>query len=188
MQHSSSWFIVLLVLLLSACGAKNSANTPSADSTKQSSYTPPADDRDSPRKRNTSIDHQGKHYEISITSVPDESLPKAKDSYGDDYLDNRFQVLIDCEGHRLLAHSFTKADFLPHLNHNNPLQLILGGIAYKEIKAKELILGAQLNVPGSEEGGIAFLITLPLSEGATPRITLDTAPDVDAAQGEEAMD
>ncbi|MDO5075493.1 MAG: DUF4738 domain-containing protein [Bacteroidales bacterium] len=181
--------LLLACFVLSSCGQKSSTSeTAPADNASSPSYTAPPSDRDSQRHITATAEYRGHRYTIDITSTPDAALPKVKDSYGDDYLDNRFRVVILRDGAEFSTYTFTKAQFEHLIATNEARHLILGGIAYKEVESDGFSLGAQLNAPGDEEGGTMFEITLPLAGQGSPYIERDNMPDVEQAQSQEAMD
>lgn len=189
MQQFRLSFLFLVTLMITACGSKGSAPSNTTPDSIQASSTPTTmDDRDAPRDIKTTATHGQHNYDIRITSAPDASQPKVKDSYGDDYLDNRFSIAIVRDGTTLCTHSFTKELFLHLLNHADAQRLILGGIAFKEVDSEGFSFGAQLNGPDDQEGGVVFEITIPLSGQGTPYIERDTTPDIESAQNDEPMD
>ena len=137
--------------------------------------------KDDPRVLNSTMNYSGHQYDIEVKCVPDDSLPKLKDRFGDPYLDNRVTVTLKRDGHILGRQSLTKAAFV-HLLGENKEKLMLGGMAFSAVDAHGFHFGAQLNIPGDEEGGLAFKVTLPLNGQARLNIERDTEQDTSSSE------
>lgn len=167
---------VLALSLLFSCGGKHAPKSSvSTDTAQVPLAVEEGPGRDDPRTTSADVDFDGHDYHIDIATSPDDSLPKVKDRFGDDYLDNRISVQIRRDGGSPVKYEFTKADFSKEPDVRR--DMILGGIAFGNIDARGIHFGAQFNAPGDEEGGTAFKITLPLSGNGAPRIVRDTDQD-----------
>ena len=55
------------------------------------------------------------------------------------------------------------------------------GIAFSSVDERGFHFGAQLNLPGDDEGGLIYKLTLPLSAQGNPAIERDTNQDTSAS-------
>lgn len=178
-------YLVAALGLTTACGNKANTSSAKVDSTEIPLAVEQGPGRDDARHLTAEADYAGHHYTFDIYKTPDDSLPQVKDRYGDPYLDNRVKLTIQRDGEMLSTRLFSKADFAGVIDADEGKNLILGGIAFSSVKSDGFQFGAQLNGPGDEEGGLAFLITLPLTGQGVPRIVKDSNQDTSS---DDSMD
>ena len=178
-------YIGAALSLLTACGNKSNSPASKADSTEVPLAVEQGPGRDDARHLTAEAEYGGHRYTFDLYKTPADSLPPVKDRYGDPYLDNRVKVVILRDGEALCTHTFSKADFSEVLDANESKNLILGGMAFSAVRGEGFQFGAQLNGPGDEEGGLAFLLTLPLSGQGSPRIVKDPNQDTSS---DDSMD
>jgi len=96
-------------------------------------------------------------------------------------LDNQVTITITRDGEALAKRVFTKALFAGQPEVASAKNLVLGGIAFSSVDERGFHFGAQLNLPGDDEGGLIYKLTLPLSAQGNPAIERDTNQDTSAS-------
>lgn len=176
--------MAIVTVAFSSCGKRSEAPVTDVDTTLYALAREEGPGHDTARSLNDAeATYNGKHYVISISIAPDDSLI-VKDSYGDPYLDNNVTVAVTADGTPLFTHVFKKKEFAEAGSGLPMGELILGGLAFNSIDGGGIHLSAQLNEPGDIEGGSVFKVTFPLA-GGTPSIVRDTTvADVDMESGD----
>ena len=108
------------------------------------------------------MEWSGHKYHILVERTPADSLAQVKDRFGDPFLDNQVTITITRAGEA-------------------SKNLVLGGIAFSSVDERGFHFGAQLNLPGDDEGGLIYKLTLPLSAQGNPAIERDTNQDTSAS-------
>ncbi len=184
MQHKYSFIgLFALLFLFVACGHKNDAKSASSLDTGQIALAqeqgPGHDDN---QTITTDKEWGGHKYHILVERTPGDSLAQVKDRFGDPFLDNQVTITITRDGEELTKRVLTKADFAGQPEVAKSINLVLGGIAFNEIDDKGFRFGAQFNLPGDDEGGLIYKLTLPLSGQGAPVIERDTNQDTSASE------
>ncbi len=156
------------LLLLVGCGGKNASsdrsapNEPAAVEEQQG----PMADNDWSYEKTVTLD--GNEYQISLDRSADETLPRVRDEFGQEYYDNSVALTILRNGEDFYAKTFTKDVFLDFLSEADKKGTTLQGMAFDKEDAEGLHFGAQIGVPGGE-GGSAFIVTI--TKGGSMSIT-----------------
>ena len=160
-----------------ACGSRTEGAKTDVDTTLYETTGETEVERDEVFELPTEeIDFGGRHYVVRVRRAPSDSLPKVKDSYGDPYLDNEVFVTVTADGSTIVKRSITKADFAGVAAGLELSKLVLGGMTFSGINSSGLHFCAQINSPGSVEGGNNFILTFPLS-GSGLQIVADESGD-----------
>lgn len=184
MQHKSS-VVALLALLLAvaACSGKNDKKNGAApqDTGQIALAQEQGPGHDDNQTIPTDVEWHGHQYHILVERTPADSLAQVKDRFGDPFLDNLVKITITRNGEALAQRTFTKATFGNQPEVATSKNLVLGGIAFSSIDDRGFHFGAQLNLPGDDEGGLIYKLTLPLSAQGNPSIERDTNQDTSSA-------
>lgn len=184
MQHKYS-VIALFALLLTvaACGGKNDKknNASSVDTGQIALAQEQGPGHDDNLTIPTDVEWSGHKYHILVERIPGDSLAQVKDRFGDPFLDNQVTITITRDGEALAKRVFTKALFAGQPEVASAKNLVLGGIAFSSVDERGFHFGAQLNLPGDDEGGLIYKLTLPLSAQGNPAIERDTNQDTSAS-------
>lgn len=179
--------LLVLSLFISACHRTTSTQDTDVDTTQYvlAQETGPGHD-EAQTLAPVEADYNNKHYVVSVSIAPSDSLPMVKDDFGDPYQDNTVSVNITSNGQTIVDCQFTKADFIgAAIASDHASDMILGGIAFDKVDASGIHLGAMLSRPCDVEGGVAFRLTFP-HQGGTPSIVRDTTNELDDAYDQQA--
>ena len=184
MQHKFSVLALFaLVLMLAACGHKNDKkNVSSVDTGQIALAQEQGPGHDDSQTIPTDVEWSGHKYHILVERTPSDSLAQVKDRFGDPFLDNQVTITITRDGEELTKRVLTKADFSAQTEVAKSTNLVLGGIAFSNVDEKGFHFGAQFNLPGDDEGGLIYKLTLPLSGQGAPVIERDTNQDTSASE------
>lgn len=174
----ATFVLAISSALFTSCGTRTEGTTTDVDTTqyeltgeatieKDEAITLPAVEQD----------FDGKHYVISVHRAPSDSLPQVKDSYGDPYMDNEVTISVTADGNVVTKRTFTKNDFSGAAKADLS-KLVLGGMTFSSINGTGIHFNAQINSPGSVEGGNNFILTLPLNGGAVQIVADESADDM----------
>lgn len=173
--------IFFLLIFFTACSNKQRQTSPSPHVEEQSQTSSSLVEM--PALENQYTDRlNGHEYLVTISRQPDETLPKSIDELGNEYSDNRVDVVITKDGQDFFSRTYSKNSFLNMLSESESLGTVLLGMAYDSQKSNEkiLCLAAQIGQIGIEEGP-AFTIEIPLA-GGTPNIQRDMEQDTSGSQ------
>lgn len=166
--------LLIFATALTGCGNKSDQNPTQMDTTETPLAVEQGPGQDDKRVLRDTLSLGQHQYRYVVTREANDSLPLVKDRFGDPYQDNCVTLVIDRDGASWLTTSFTKENFATAAPVGARLeQMILGGMAFNKATAAGFVFGAILNVPGDEEGGLAFKVTIPLSGEGAARIEYD---------------
>lgn len=171
------WSVAFSAIAFTACGTRTETTPANVDTTQYSLTTEAGVERDPEMKLADEVDFNGKHYMVTILRAPADSMPQVIDNNDVPFYDNSIRVTVLADGENVVSHTFTKHDFEEAAT-NLPLpKLVLAGMAFGEINGTGIHFNAQLNTPGSEEGGNNFSITFPIKGGSAKIVAEDIAED-----------
>lgn len=169
--------VAFCAISFTACGTASTEKKNDVDTTRYEIATEEGTERDPEIQFDEEKNFDGKHYVISVHRVAVDSLPQVIDSNDVPFLDNAVTIKVTANGEKMFQRTFTKADFNLDGSKLNLNQLVLAGMAFSDINGSGIHFNAQLNTPGSEEGGNNFSITFPLSGGAPKIVAEEIAED-----------
>lgn len=127
------------------------------------------------------VEWLGKHYQVVIHRVADDSLKMVKDENGQKFVDNRINVkVIRADGSVFFNRSFTKDAFESYLNEDYRNTGILEGLVYDKAEGNNLFFAASVSHPQTDEY-IPLIVSLSNfgEVGISPDTDLDTNGDLD---------
>lgn len=162
-------------MCFTSCGTRTDGNVTDADTTRYALAVEEGPGHDEARTLPAAeAEYAGRHYVIQVSIAPSDSLPTVKDDYDDPYLDNAVSVKVTADGAAVCSHVFTKHDYASAASGIDLSHIILGGMTFDRIDGAGLHFHAQLNQPGSEEGGYNFNVTL-RTNGTVADVTRDNS-------------
>lgn len=164
--------VAILGVTFSGCGTRTDTKPSDVDTTHYELTGEQGVEKDDEIRFDEEKNFDGKHYVVSIHRAPADSLPQVMDSNDVPFLDNEVDVVVKANGDVVFKYSFTKKNFDIEGSKLPLEKLVLAGMAFTDINGSGIHFNAQLNTPGSEEGGNNFKITFPLS-GGTPKIVAE---------------
>ena len=128
------------------------------------------------------VEWLGKHYQVVIHRVADDSLKMVKDENGQKFVDNRIHLkVIRQDGSVFFSQTFTKASFNDYLDDDYRATGILEGLVFDRVDGHQLIFAGSVSHPQTDEY-IPLVVTL--SNFGDVTISLDTQRDT-SGSGEE---
>lgn len=102
--------------------------------------------------RTTQVEWLGKTYVVTLTREASDSLPMLKDENGQQYVDNRIQMVIKRSDNSLfLKKTFTKESFASYLENNFRQKGILENIAFLQVDEQLLKFGVVISRPENDD-------------------------------------
>lgn len=94
----------------------------------------------------------GKVYQVEVSRMASDSLPKVKDETGQVFVDNRITLTVRrADGSVAISKTFTKTNFEPYLNANFRKAGILEGLVFDEVDGQQLEFAASVSLPQTDE-------------------------------------
>lgn len=164
--------VAILGVTFSGCGTRTDTKSNDVDTTHYELTGETGIEKDPEITFDEEKNFDGKHYVIGIHRAPADSMPQVIDSNDVPFLDNQVDVVVKANGAVIFKHSFTKKNFDIEGSKLPLEKLVLAGMAFNDINGSGIHFNAQLNSPGSEEGGSNFKISFPLN-GGSPKIVAE---------------
>lgn len=174
-----------VLVVSSSCGTRTDGNAGDVDTTLYDTTGEVEVEKDPELKMDEKADYNGQNYTITVHRTPADSLPQVKDSYGDPFLDNEVKVTLRNAAGVVFSRVVRKTDFATAAAGLDLSKLVLGGMMFSSINASGVHFDAQLNSPGSEEGGNNFKITLSHNGQNLQIVRDETAEDVSISDIQE---
>lgn len=100
---------------------------------------------------NISVNWRGKSYKISISRVPNSSLPKVKATSGDIFWDNEINLTITgTNGEKFFNKQFTKQSFSSIITPDFLSKSILEGLVFDKTTDNGLLFAASVSYPQTD--------------------------------------
>lgn len=167
--------IALLALTLTSCSQKK--KTDDIITQKVETPKPQAPIRMQEYKQQQEVLWQGRQYKVEITRVADDSLRMVTDETGQQFVDNRIELVVRQDnGKVFLTKRFTKATFEPYLDKDYRQTGILEGFVYSNVNDGTLEFAASISHPQTDE--YIPLVVL-VSRSGKVSVSLDTKMDTE---------
>lgn len=167
--------IALLALTLTSCSQKK--KTDDIITQKVETPKPQAPIRMQEYKQQQEVLWQGRQYKVEITRVADDSLRMVKDESGQQFVDNRIELVVRQDnGKVFFTKRFTKAAFEPYLDKDYRQTGILEGFVYSGVNGSDLEFAASISHPQTDE--YIPLVVL-VSRSGKVSVSLDTKMDTE---------
>ncbi len=126
---------------------------------------------------------EGRMYHVAVLRQPSDSLPMVKDENGQKYIDNVFYLTVKRnDGSVFFKRSFTKKDFVKHINADFQKTGVLEGVVFDKVDGDYLVFGASVGHPQTDE---YIPLVVKLSRMGDITILQDTQLDTNSPQQEQ---
>ena len=142
--------LVVLALVLASCGEKKKSETIIAQKVAKPRPVEPIKMQEYSDER--TIDWLDKKYHVAIHRTPCDSLPMVKDESGQQYVDNRFRMVVSRQdGSIFFQKTFTKQMLAACLDNDYKKTGVFEGLVFDRVEGDYLVLGASVGHPQTDE-------------------------------------
>ena len=172
----------LMAGLLCACSSRGGAEGDSRQASQAESQPVAAPQAMQSSLAHTDATYRGRNYHTTVMRRADSSLPMVTNEQGEQFVDNRIKLRVECGGHVVLDRDFTKQDFASWVDARFLRYSVLEAIVFNEVTTSGLAFSASVCYPQTD-----LYIPLRITVSADGRLQIEREELQEAPQDEPAL-
>ena len=142
--------LLMVALMISSCGKKKESKDIIVPTVEEVKPKDPISMQ--PYNQQQQVEWLGKHYQVFIDRVADDSLRMVEDETGQKFIDNRINLrVVRADGSVFFKQEFTKSSFDAQLDDDYRQTGILEGLVFDKVDGNNLVFAGSVSHPQTDE-------------------------------------